>query len=274
MANKLFSITEMAEMHNISRQTLIYYDKIGLFKPDHIDAKNSYRYYSAHQIPKLREICFEKSLGINLNDIKKHLEERSVDNVIELLNDQKDLVEKEINKLIKTRMYIAQKLDLYQEASSNKYQVEIPQIKEFPEREAIFVPFDEEISKSVLHITYLKAWHIILDSGYLPSLEFGTVIMKKQLETDSLFSKAGIFMCLPNKNIPMKNKIILPAGKYACMYKYGMPYDTEYLFTLLNWIKDNHYEIEGNIVDACLLDNTFYLDVGIKNFAEIQIPIK
>lgn len=38
------SVGKMAEMHNISRQTLIYYDKIGLFKPYKVD-KNGYRYY-------------------------------------------------------------------------------------------------------------------------------------------------------------------------------------------------------------------------------------
>lgn len=274
MPYKLYSVTEMAEMHNLSRQTLIYYDKIDLFKPDHIDETNGYRYYSAHQIPRLREICFEKSLGINLNDIKKHLDERSLENVIKLLEDQKASVETEISKLMKTQMYITQKLDLYKEASFNKYQVDIPQIKEMPEREAIFVPFEEDISKSTLHITYLKAWNIILESGYLPSRVFGTIIKSDHIGEESPFENAGIFMCIPKNSDHFENTITLPSGIYACVYKYGMPYDTEYLDNLLSWISNQGYEVIGDVVDACLLDNTFYYDVGIKNFAEIQIPIK
>lgn len=68
---KYLSISQMAELHNISRQTLIYYDKIELFKPTHID-DNGYRLYSAYQIPILREICFLKSIGIKLERIKEN----------------------------------------------------------------------------------------------------------------------------------------------------------------------------------------------------------
>ena len=59
------SISEMAKLHGITRQTLIHYDNIDLFKPAKVDT-NGYRYYCKHQIPYLREICFLKSLGISL----------------------------------------------------------------------------------------------------------------------------------------------------------------------------------------------------------------
>lgn len=62
------SISEMAKLHGITRQTLIHYDNIDLFKPAKVDT-NGYRYYCKHQIPYLREICFLKSLGISLKDI-------------------------------------------------------------------------------------------------------------------------------------------------------------------------------------------------------------
>ena len=41
------SISEIAELHNISRQTLIYSDKIEPFKSDHVD-EHGYRYYSTY----------------------------------------------------------------------------------------------------------------------------------------------------------------------------------------------------------------------------------
>jgi len=43
---RYLSISQMAELHDVSRQTLIYYDKIGLFKPMHIDV-NDYRFYNS-----------------------------------------------------------------------------------------------------------------------------------------------------------------------------------------------------------------------------------
>lgn len=68
------SISEMAKLHGITRQTLIHYDNIDLFKPAKVDT-NGYRYYCKHQIPYLREICFLKSLGISLKDIQQHFQE-------------------------------------------------------------------------------------------------------------------------------------------------------------------------------------------------------
>ena len=68
------SISEMAKLHGITRQTLIHYDNIDLFKPAKVDT-NGYRYYCKHQIPYLREICFLKSLGISLKDIQQHFQD-------------------------------------------------------------------------------------------------------------------------------------------------------------------------------------------------------
>ncbi|MBV7276409.1 hypothetical protein I6U48_26370 [Clostridium sp. PL3] len=58
------------------------------------------------------------------------------------------------------------------------------------------------------------------------------------------------------------------------MYKHGMPYDTEALNNLIEWIKDNNYKIAGNIVDVCALDTTFYEYDTKANFCQIQIPVK
>ena len=81
------TVSKMAEIHKISRQTLIFYDKINLFRPALVE-ENGYRYYSYTQIPYLREICFLKSVGVKLEDIKDHIENRSTDSAIELLQRQ------------------------------------------------------------------------------------------------------------------------------------------------------------------------------------------
>ena len=52
----LFSIGELSKLQNISRQTLIFYDKIGLFRPAYTDPDNGYRYYSSSQLDYLDTI--------------------------------------------------------------------------------------------------------------------------------------------------------------------------------------------------------------------------
>ena len=59
----LFSIGELSKYQNISKQTLIFYDKIGLFRPAYVDPDNGYRYYSAKQIDYLDTILIMKKIG-------------------------------------------------------------------------------------------------------------------------------------------------------------------------------------------------------------------
>lgn len=46
---KYLSVSEFANMFDVSRQTLIYYDKIDLFKPFDVDPKTGYRKYTYNQ---------------------------------------------------------------------------------------------------------------------------------------------------------------------------------------------------------------------------------
>lgn len=267
------SITDMADLHNVSRQTLIYYDKIGLFKPDHID-ENGYRYYSPLQIPFLREICFLKTIGIKLDDIKKHIEHRDINNAISLLEYHKKFLDKEISNLLKTRKFIQQRLDIYSDANRCNNKLHKPFLKEYSERKVVFVPFENVICRQELHITLMKAWNILIKHGMLPSEGFGTMFINKSLQEHDIFKSAGIVVHLPIEDEDIHNVLSIPAGEYACMYKYAMPYETKYLYDLVEWIEDNNYKIVGNIIDECLLDTTFYGSDKKVDFCLLKIPIE
>lgn len=269
----LLSISEMAELHNISRQTLIYYDKIELFKPDHVD-EHGYRYYSPYQIPFLREICFLKSVGIKLEHIKNHIKDRNITTAISLLDCHRDYIDREIDKLLKTRNSIERRLNTYLDASKYKEELYKPIIESFNERKAIFYEYKNTICKEELHLTMMNAWNDVISHGIIPSGSFGTIIMKDQLDTENIFKNSGGFTEVPEAISNIQNIITLPAGQYVCLYKYGMPYDTEPLYSLIEWIKDNNYKIVGNIIDICALDTTFYKDDTKVDFCQLQIPVE
>ena len=44
-----FITREMAQLHGISKQTLIHYDRIGLLSPGEVDPDTEYRYYDLRQ---------------------------------------------------------------------------------------------------------------------------------------------------------------------------------------------------------------------------------
>jgi DNA-binding transcriptional MerR regulator len=267
---KYLTIGEMAKIHCISRQTLIYYDKIGLFKPIYTD-ENSYRYYSLNQIPSLREICFLKSLGINLKNIKNQIQNRNLSNAISLFRRQEKNVNQKIEKLIQMRNAIYNRLQIYADAISPKDNLYKPIIKKIPERKVAFQSFQNKISREELHLTTMK---LLNENKSLIAGNFGTIIRESQLDKKNLFEGAGIYITFPASDVEITNAFILPEGEYACMYKYAMPYETTYLEGLIKWVKTNNYRICGNVVDSCLLDTTFYKDDKSVDFCELQIPVK
>lgn len=268
------SISEMAKLHGITRQTLIHYDNIDLFKPAKVD-DNGYRYYCKHQIPYLREICFLKSLGINLKDIHQHFQERTPENEMYLLEKQKQYIINQISKLNLIREYLNQRIDLYEEAvDAGMMHMSQPFIKRLNAKQAIFREWIQPINKDNLHTTLMSLWQRIFEKEMVPSSGFGSIIKKEAMETGNWLDAAGSCIFLPIWNQEHDNTITIPAGEYVCMYKYGMPYDTEHLEKLKIWLDKNNYNLIGDVVDVCLLDTTFYKqDTGV-DFCMLQAPVK
>ena len=89
---------ELAEMYDISKQTLIFYDKINLLKPAFVGS-NGYRMYSFKQFFILGIILDLKNMGLHLSDIQDFINNRNTESLIPLLS-------KQINNLEKKRAMI------------------------------------------------------------------------------------------------------------------------------------------------------------------------
>lgn len=70
--NNKYTIRILASKFNLSRSTLLYYDKINLLKPSERSEKN-YRLYSEEDKDKLEKICMYADMGISLKDVKEIL---------------------------------------------------------------------------------------------------------------------------------------------------------------------------------------------------------
>ena len=104
--NDLFTIGEISKHQNISRQTLIFYDKIGLFRPAYVDPENGYRYYSTAQLDYLDTICIMKKFGFSLDEIKSHMKSYTLDTSLIALRKQLTIIDRQIKdlQLIKSRV--------------------------------------------------------------------------------------------------------------------------------------------------------------------------
>ena len=65
----MLSIGEFSKLSGISKKALIWYDNIGLLKPDFTDSENGYRYYKKESIGKVLDLHFWKSMDFTINEI-------------------------------------------------------------------------------------------------------------------------------------------------------------------------------------------------------------
>ena len=79
-----YTAGELADLFELPKQTLLYYDKTGVLSPEFI-SENNYRHYSLKQYLILEIILNMRKLGIPICKIKEYLAERSIDHLQALL---------------------------------------------------------------------------------------------------------------------------------------------------------------------------------------------
>ena len=65
-----YLIGSFSKLSNLSTKTLIWYDKIGILKPEYIDENNGYRYYGEKSLQKVLAIKYLQKLDFSLQEIK------------------------------------------------------------------------------------------------------------------------------------------------------------------------------------------------------------
>lgn len=99
----MYTIKQLADLANVSRRTLRYYDQIGLLQPTAV-GDNNYRYYDQDKVLRLQQIRFYQELDFSLEQIRKILD-KSDFNTLQSLQTQKEALQqqaKRLDRLIET----------------------------------------------------------------------------------------------------------------------------------------------------------------------------
>jgi DNA-binding transcriptional MerR regulator/effector-binding domain-containing protein len=96
-----FTIGEIGLIFNLSKDTLRYYDDIGLIKPWEI-GENGYRYYVNMQFDIISTIVLMRNAGMPIKEIMQLIENNNVREIESKIYERKRIVEKRINELKKT----------------------------------------------------------------------------------------------------------------------------------------------------------------------------
>ena len=134
---KLLSITEIAKYRNIPTERLRYYDKIGLLRPDYVDKLTGRRFYSAQQCEKLGTIKELRRLNLSLKEIEDYFSDRNLEKSERVLRQRYELLQQEISDKLEISRVLKEKLKFIRELNNTDFKLDVPVIKELPERYAL-----------------------------------------------------------------------------------------------------------------------------------------
>ena len=150
--NALFTIGQFAELHEINKKTLMWYDEIGLLKPACIK-ENGYRCYSYAQSSSLETILMLRELNVSIKEIQEFMEHRSAAHLEVLLSEKIT----ELNQTISHLKKIQTSLKSRCQEMHTLLHMDLSQISliQRPSRYLVFVPtssnltLEEEITNVV-----------------------------------------------------------------------------------------------------------------------------
>ena len=194
-----FTAGELASMFGISKQSLLYYDKIHLLSPDFI-SENGYRHYSIAQYLDL-EI-------IPINDIQEYLEHRSREKLDEIFRKKDRVCEDIIRENERIRNSISVITDkLNEERKELRNQVFI---RSYPPRYIKISPLTEKDNGKDRIVLFSRASHKNLHNRNLLEKQQGWVITQKDFFSGHCSNiSTGFFFFL---NGPVKNHHLETVG--------------------------------------------------------------
>ncbi len=266
---KRYLVGEVSAITGISKDTLRFYDKTGLFKPSYVDQKNKYRYYSYDQFWQLDIITCCRNLHMPLESIRVILDSENNENVLnQLLMQQQEAI-----RLSQYYSRIASDIDWYrfqaQRIQNVKGQGQV-YVKDFPERTVLYGKNTED----------MRAYHLKLQEACVASLgpnrsvrrSYGFLLDLPAM-AEQHFVKQGEFVSFDwalEQDIAAEYKLTIPKGTYACTPVYVKNNHADFS-GLLGWLRQHHIEPQYSIADEVGLQLFDYLEHGY--WCEVKVLI-
>lgn len=264
-----FTTGEFAAICKVSKQTLFYYDKEGIFSPDFI-GENGYRYYSYTQIETFTVLTVLRGLGVHIRDIKAHMDNRSPGALIDLLESKKAEINKKIMMLQWSARYIDSRIRVTREGM--EAQPGVICIQEFPERHLITSEYHgpddtaavtEAIGDHLAHCEKI---------GLYNACSIGCMIPVASVSENG-YSYSRFYTSVDEDRIPGQT-ITAPGGPHLVIYDdHGYENVGENCLRLLRHASENGLSVCETIYEDVILDDlstTGYFNYLVKLSVRIQ----
>ena len=255
---KYFSTGEFAKLCNVHKKTLFYYDEIDLFKPEKV-MPTGYRYYSEYQLETFSIISTLKDIGMPLKEIKKYMDNRTPESMLELFKYETEEIEKEINKLRKKQEIISNKIKLIREANNISCEILLE------DQEEEYIVLSDLIDKKKLVTlmnknedaydieAYVNLMNLAYDNNLHSGYPGGSIKTKEDLYNNH--NSYSYYYVKVNKNCNYKNITIKPKGTYLVGYLKGYYSKAPIIYDkLLDFMNKNNLEMIGLSYEDVLID--------------------
>lgn len=259
MKKEYYLTGEVSKMFNISLDTIRYYNKLGLIDPPRID-ENNYRYFALHQVSNLSSIKVLRSLGIPIKKIHEYMESKDIYIIKNYLEEIMTNIDNNINNLQKTKINLSRFASKIENLSNINSSTEVI-VRKSPKLWVVRSSNELDIQDLVKH--FCEAGTEFDVCSYAFFINKGHFV-----NNDFTHSKFGLIYESPCKS---DNEEIEFLPNRLCAYSTYMG-ELKHLgktYTkMLNWINDNNFTVEDDIIEKFILSNkTCYL-------FELWIPIK
>ncbi|MCT4632678.1 MAG: MerR family transcriptional regulator [Firmicutes bacterium] len=281
MADKVskgFKIGEISNIKKIDKQTLRYYDKIGLLKPEIVDPNNGYRYYSIEQFMDVDLIQFHKHLGLTLKEMKDFREIKDIQSSIEALKIQHhkliskiqslNEIEKNISKIINDVEYYTEYMTSMDYSITLKNSMEIRGIVgESPNEKGIYnieLTIGSAVEKVDDEISHYHNFGMFFEHDLIVSDEIALGETSRVIIPIDLGDREVIDTRVSTIKIGKHLEVIIRGGRTG-FEKHNK--------AIIKWIKNHNYKMVGKIYLKSIV-SSFIVDNDKEQITKLIIPIE
>ncbi|MED4041315.1 helix-turn-helix domain-containing protein [Niallia taxi] len=265
----LFSIGEMSKLNNVPIQTLRYYEKIGLFKPNYVNPKSKYRYYTIKQFFYLDIIKYLKYIGTPLNEMKKIIESNP-ETMYSFLDKQQIIIQEKIKKLQDSQTLInVRKSQLYEQQQLQSRELGVIYKRTIQERFILKVSCNHVTPHDNPDLYIRKLAGIIEMEGGVIDNHYGCIYPLKDYSHSQEINYDALYTTIieePKMRLPEDITFeIVPEGEYICIaFEWSVENYYKYYKQLFESINKMNILPRGSVFEVSLPIN--YASSGDENF--------
>lgn len=263
-----YKIGEISKIYGIGRDSLMYYEELGILKP--FRDKNGYRMYKLSDIWRLNLIKELRSLNFPMKKVKEYLDDRNIESTKEILNTEISLIDEKIEELLSYKKNIMKRLDTisYELRNLNLYEIDL------------------------VYINKRKA--LELNANITKDEEFDFLIQKLQKDYENRFTilgnnNIGSSFCLDKIKKGIYNEfksvfcfledeeeiynIIFDEGYYLTLtYRGEYKNNKQHINKMFKYIEEKGYKVISDPIEIYKIDIHETEDIN-EFITEIQIPV-